>query len=451
MSRGLLPSVIDVASDRVPPNSVEAEEALLGALMLSPDLYCLVKAVQPGWFYVTAHQHIYRAIQKLSERGALPEITAVAIELEDLGKLEESGGQRKIAEIAGRSIGSYAIEHYADIVFSKWLRREIIGAGNKIQQLAWTDGSDADLIMRASSILGQLARVKSADWRDLGAIAVDYCQELQGLISGESQPWTKTGFVDLDEACQLEYDTLTLVAGRPGMGKSVFAANVALNVALSGKQVLFVGLEMTGSQLMRRWIASSLGIPLPLLKKGKGLESHQLDRIEQLLGIWSSASTSGNLLFVGPSEVNGCADVCAKILQKTPELHANPGLIVIDHIHCLGNGYQEMSAISAMIQGELRGRVKAPIMAIAQLNRPPEQDKTNPKRPRKTDLRDSGRLEQDADNILLLHRPEYYDENTPDRGVMEVIIDKQREGELSTVKLLFEGAFSRLRNLAKGY
>lgn len=440
---------LQLKSDGLPPHNAEVEEVLLGALLLDPQSAYRVKTVQPDWFYCTPHQQVYKAVQRLNGRGQMADMTSVVAELADIGQLDSVGGQSRLAAIAASAISSCNVESYAEILYSKWIRREIVRTSDRLRALAWAEGSEAEVLMKAAGLVAELAKSQTGNWKDLGDLAVSYCHQLRRLLDGEALPSVKTGFIDLDEACPLEYDTLTWLGARPGMGKSAIAAAIALHIAMQGLQVVFISLEMTGEQIMRRWIAANAGVPLKQLKKGQ-LDTDQLAKVESLMETWVDASRSSNLLFAGPGDVAGKVEaVCAKVLQKAPELIANPGIVIIDHIHCLGTTYDEITKISATIRDQLRGKVRAPILGLAQLSRP--QSGATVKPPELTDFRGSGGIEQDGDNALGLHRPAYYDKNSEKQGIMEVHVLKQREGEPNTmVELLFEGQFSRLRNLAKG-
>jgi replicative DNA helicase len=418
--------------------------ALLGALLLDPSAIARVQGLAPEFFYMGQHREIFRAMLHLVAQGKPTDLTLVASALADSGKLEAAGGQGGLARLVDSVISSANVDLFAELIYTKWLRRRLITLGSEISQLAWEEGGNQELLARAHEILGGLSGCLSGNWKSLAVMALEFADDLQQILAGTKSAGIPTGLIDLDRRSPLEEKTLTLIAGRPGMGKSAIAANIAINMALDGRGVVFVSLEMGTKQIMRRWLSAHSGIEQEKIKHGN-LSTQEQSQIEGLMLTWVKAAP--NLHFLEPGQVSSASDLYSKVLAKLPEVDANPGCIIIDHLHLLGDGTEQVGASSAMAQ-TLSRKTTVPVIALCQLSRGPEGQ--NDKRPSMAHLRYSGRLEQDADNIWLLYRDEYYNPETRDRNIIEINAAKVREGSPGVSKLLFEPQFSRVRNLAGG-
>jgi replicative DNA helicase len=441
----------EMDSLRIPPHSIQAEQSVLGGLMLSNSSWDNVadRVVRED-FYRREHQLIFEAIRKLSDAQKPFDVVTLSEELERNGLLDEAGGMSYIGTLASDTPSAANIRAYADIVREHSVKRQLIRVGTEIADSGFeTEGrSVSELLDSAESsvfeIAEQQAKGKSGfqDIKSLLTLAMDRIETL--YHSDEPITGLSTGFADLDHMTSgLQKSDLIIVAGRPSMGKTTFAMNLAENVAIQGKMPVAVfSLEMPGEQLVMRMLSSLGRIDQHRLRTGK-LEDDEWPRLTSAVSILSEA-----ILHIDDSASLTPTEIRARSRRLMRE-HGQLGLIVIDYLQLMqapgagNNRTEEISVISRSLKA-LAKELNVPVIALSQLNRNLEQRPN--KRPVNSDLRESGSIEQDADIIAFVYRDEVYNEESPDKGIAEIIIGKQRNGPIGTCRLTFMGQFTKFEN-----
>ncbi|PWQ94535.1 replicative DNA helicase [Leucothrix arctica] len=431
---------------RVPPHSIEAEQSVLGGLMLDNRAWDIVAdKVSEGDFYRQDHRLIFRSIVELAENGQPLDWITLSEWLKQRSQLENAGGSTYLGTLAKDTPSAANIHAYANIVREKSVLRQLISVGTDIADLAY-NGGDQDsraLLDEAEKRVFQIAEqgTKSESFvpiKELLKASLDkiqYLAETEGSITG-----TATGYPELDEKTSgLNAGDLIIVAGRPAMGKTTFAMNIAESVALADKPVVIFSMEMPAEQLILRMFASNGRVPLTDIRTGK-IREEDWPRVAMSVKAFSKTK-----LFIDDMGGQTPTDIRAKTRRLARE-HGQLGVIVIDYLQLMQtagkseNRTNEVSEISRSLKS-LAKELKCPIIALSQLNRSLEQRPD--KRPIMSDLRESGAIEQDADIIMFIYRDEVYDENSPDKGMAEVIIGKQRNGPIGTIRLTFQGKYTR--------
>lgn len=436
---------------RIPPHSIQAEQSVLGGLMLSNASWDNVadRVVRED-FYRREHQLIFDAIRVLSDQQKPFDVVTLSEELERNGVLDEAGGMSYVGTLASDTPSAANIRAYADIVREHSVKRQLIRVGTDIADSGFeTEGrSVSELLDSAESsvfeIAEQQAKGKSGfqDIKNLLTTAMDRIETL--YHSDEPITGLSTGFSDLDNMTSgLQKSDLIIVAGRPSMGKTTFAMNLAENVAITGKMPVAVfSLEMPGDQLVMRMLSSLGRIDQHRLRTGK-LEDDEWPRLTSAVSILSEAK-----LHIDDSASLTPTEIRARSRRLMRE-HGQLGLIVIDYLQLMqapgagNNRTEEISVISRSLKA-LAKELNVPVIALSQLNRNLEQRPN--KRPVNSDLRESGSIEQDADIIAFVYRDEVYNEESPDKGIAEIIIGKQRNGPIGTCRLTFMGQFTKFEN-----
>ena len=446
-----------LAQLRVPPHSIEAEQSVLGGLLLDNAAWDRIgDLVTDGDFYRDEHRRIYRQIRSLLEKGKPADVVTVAEALDAAGESEHTGGLAYLGELANNTPSAANIRRYAEIVRERAILRQLVAAADEIAGNALNPlGRDAKTLLdeaeaKVFEIAEKGARVSDGfvHINPLLTQVVERIQELHDRDNPSDITGVPTGFLDLDQKTSgLQAGDLIVVAGRPSMGKTAFALNIAENVALhAGLPVGVFSMEMGGTQLAMRMMASI----------GR-LDSHRVRTGRLNDEEWSNLSMALGKLHEAPiyiDETGGLNPV--DLRARARRLHrqcGKLGLIVIDYIQLMSSARQnenratEVSEISRSIKS-LAKELQVPIIALSQLSRKVEE--RNDKRPMMSDLRESGAIEQDADVIMMLYRDEYYKPDSPDKGIAEIIIGKQRNGPTGTVRLAFLGQYTRFDNLAQG-
>ena len=439
---------------RVPPHSIEAELSVLGGLMLNNSAWDrIVDKVSDNEFYRKDHRFIFAAIRDLSNDGKPADAVTVAEHLEHAGDLETAGGMDTIVRITQDVPGSANIEAYADIVRERAILRDLISAGSDIVSEVFNPaGRDSkELLELAEKRIFDIAERNSktggsfADMKELVLGAIERIDELYN--SGQSITGLSTGLDELDEKTSgFQNGDLIILAARPSMGKTALALNFAEHVALFEKKAVAVfSMEMPDQQLAMRLLASNARIDQSRIRDGK-LQTEDWPRLTAAANMLSQApifiDDEGGL---SPAELRARA----RRLKRENDL----GLIVIDYLQLMTvpgtkeGRTAEISEISRSLKA-LAKELDIPVIALSQLNRGLES--RTDKRPINSDLRESGGIEQDADVILFIYRDEYYNPNTDNPGVSEIIIGKQRNGPIGKVPAVFHGQFTRFENLPKG-
>lgn len=441
-------------SGRIPPHSIEAERAVLGAILLNKDAFDAVSSiVKAEDFYNDNHRVIYEALVSIVGKNQRADYVLLSEELKKSQKLEAVGGILYLTNLTTDIVDAYNVEDHAKIVRDKAHLRKLIHVANAVESMAYREEEETeDIVNRAEQMVLDVSGTTKGEssfsaMRDVVYETIDRINELQrhkGILTGVS-----TGFKDLDNLTSgLQKSDLILVAARPSMGKTAFTLNIAQNVAMkSKKNVAFFSLEMSKTQLVARVLAAVAGINSGRIRNG------QLSQED-----WGKAINALNDLAEAPLYIDDTSGLTPQLMKKKLrrliQEHGELGLVVVDYIQLMENGgkkmadnrQQEVSAISRQLKIMAR-EFNVPLIALSQLSRGVESraDKT----PMLSDLRESGSLEQDADIVAFLNRENYQDtEDTSDGVETQVIIRKHRNGELGIVKLWFEGAYTRFRDLA---
>jgi len=437
-------------TDKVPPQNIDAEQWVLGALFLDREaLYKVSRSLRPEDFYLEGHRLIYKAILDLDEAGAAPDLITVTDRLRQQGNLEKVGGATYVASLAGLVPTSANAEHHARVVEEKSLLRSIISIANRVAGMSYEGEDEAErLIDEAERMLLELgARRSSSVFTPMDRVLVEIFRIIEdrfrnkGKING-----VLTGFVDLDRlCCGLQPGDLIIVAGRPAMGKTSLGMTVAHQAALNNRVPTAVfSLEMSKAQLVQRVLCSEAMVDMQKVRSGSLSETDWNKMAE------AAARLAGIPLYIDDSPGLSVRQVRAKARRLKAE--KGLGLIVIDYLQLMQgssrseNRQQEIADISRSLKA-LAKDLEVPVIALAQLSRSVEQ--RDKKRPIMSDLRESGSLEQDADIVMFIYREEYYKPDTEKRGIAEIIVAKQRNGPTGTVELAFLKEYTRFMNLAR--
>jgi replicative DNA helicase len=429
----------------VPPQNIEAEESVLGAMLVAePTLTRVIDEVKlnAADFYLDRHRAIFEAIHDLYSASKPVDELSVSEELTQHNKIDQAGGKHYVSELAAKVPAAGNAKHYAEIVQQNSLLRRLLGAGQEIQ--GWVnerDGEPRELSERAEKLLFEVAHKEQAsDFRILGDILHDEIDRLEKLSTGETElTGTPSGFRDIDAVTGgFQPGNLIIIAARPAMGKSALVANIAENVAVKrNKPVAFFSLEMSEVELAQRFIACRARIPGDKLRKG---QVSQRD--------WPKVVRACNELEQAPLWFDDSSDLSILDLRaKARRLHAQEqdrgglGLIILDYMQLMrsddarANRVEQVGQISRGLK-ILARELEVPVMAISQLSRAPEQ--RSPPKPQLSDLRESGQIEQDADLVAFLYRADYYrDPDEEPDGLAQLIIAKHRNGPIATKELVF--------------
>ncbi len=437
---------------RVPPHNLSAEESLLGALLLSRDVVSNVGelGMQVEHFYKPAHQHVYAAIRGLTQTASPVDVVTVADELRRNGLLDQIGGAQMLLELQNATPAISNASRYAKIVQDTALLRKMISVASEIAELAYTEPDDvAKALDEAETKVFAVAEDRivttTRPLGDLLPLAMDKLQET--FERGDTITGTATGFHDLDEIMSgLQPSTLNIVGARPAMGKTAFGLGIATHIAMTGrKPVLFFSLEMGHTELTQRVLASEARVDSQKLRSGRLVDND-----------WTKIGKAINRLEIPLYLDDNPRVTVMEIRSKARRMKRDSGglsLIVIDYLQLMGGGSSsenrqlEVSEISRGLK-ILARELDTPIIALSQLSR--NLESRTDKRPMLADLRESGSLEQDADVVMFLYRDEVYNRESPDKGSAEVIIAKHRSGPTGNVRLVFNGAYTRFDNAAKG-
>jgi replicative DNA helicase len=436
---------------KVPPHSIQAEQAVVGGLMLDNAAWDQVadRVVEED-FYRRDHRLIFAAIRSLAENGKPFDVVTLSEQLKRNDELESIGGLAHLGMLAKNTPSAANIKAYADIVRERSVLRQLIRVGTDIANSGFqTEGREArELLDEAEKRVFQIAEQGARGNRgftsikDLLTKAVDRID----MLFQQDSPFTgaPTGFSDFDEMTSgLQPSDLVIVAGRPSMGKTTFAMNIAENVAIKTRlPVAVFSMEMPGDQLAMRMMSSLGRVDQHRVRTGR-LHDDDWPRITSAVSLLADAP-----LFIDDTPALTPMDLRARARRLMRE-HHKLGLIVIDYLQLMqvpGNKENRATEISEISRGlkALAKELSVPVIALSQLNRSLEQRPN--KRPVMSDLRESGAIEQDADLIVFIYRDEVYNEDSPDKGTAEIIIGKQRNGPIGTTRLTFLGQYTRFEN-----
>ncbi|HZT14680.1 MAG TPA: replicative DNA helicase [Gaiellaceae bacterium] len=440
-----------LAAAPIPPQNLDAEESVLGAMMLSSGAIGAVsEIVDAADFYRDSHGQIYRAILALYGRGEPVDAITVVDELDRLGRLDDVGGQDRVHELAALVPAASNAAHYARIIHEMGTLRGLIRAGNDIARLGFDrPGEAVDLVDRAEQIVFELSQQRvSGEFTHIDDLLKESFERITLLMeAGSDLTGTPSGFRDLDRLTSgFQPGNLVIVAARPSMGKSALALCMAANVAVRhAKPVALFTLEMSKSEVTQRLMCA----------EGK-VESQRLRTGKLATDDWPRLTAACSKLNKAPIYVDDTGSITMmeirsklrRLKMKEPEL----GLVIVDYLQLMTSGttvenrVQEVSQISRSLK-VLARELDVPIVALSQLSRAVEQ--RHDKRPILSDLRESGSIEQDADLVLFVYRDEYYNpEDTESAGIAELILAKHRNGPTGTEKLAFQKRYAKFSDLA---
>ena len=444
-----------IASLRIPPHSIEAEQSVLGGLLLDNAAFDkIADLVGENDFYRDEHKRIYRQIRKLLEQSKPVDVITVAESLDLAGQGSETGGLAYLGELAANTPSAANIRRYAEIVRERAILRQLVTAGDEIAGSAFNPlGRDPKQLLDEAE--AKVFAIAEGGFRHqtgfqhinpLLTQVVERIQELHDRDNPSDITGVPTGYHDLDSKTSgLQPGDLLIVAGRPSMGKTSFALNMAEHVAIEvGLPVAVFSMEMGGAQLAMRMLSSVGRLDAHRVRTGR-LNDDEWSRLTFALGKMHEAP-----LYIDETPALNPIDLRARA-RRLHRQCGKLGLIVIDYLQLMSSAGQgenratEISEISRSLKG-LAKELNVPVMALSQLNRSLEQRPN--KRPVMSDLRESGAIEQDADVIMFIYRDEVYNPDTPDKGSAEIIIGKQRNGPIGMVRLTFLGEYTRFENFA---
>lgn len=436
---------------KIPPNDIEAEQAVLGSMLVDKDaVFEAMEVLKEDDFYREDHKSIYSAISTLCSRGEPIDIITVKSELELQGKLEKIGGVEYLVDLPEKVPTIANIQKYVKIVEEKSILRNLIKASNEITTMGYEQTEEVETIMEQAEkkIFDLMQKKNQKGYTLLKDVLIGTFSELEQLYNQkESITGVPTGFIDLDRiTAGLHKSDLVLVAARPAMGKSAFANSIAVNAALKHNvPVVIFNLEMSKEQVGSRILCSEAMVESNKVRTGNLSEEE-----------WVKLATAVAPLSEAPIYIDDTAGISvAEIRAKCRKLklEKNIGLVVIDYLQLIQasgkknlNREQEISEISRALK-ILAKELEVPVIALSQLSRAPEQRTDH--RPMLSDLRESGAIEQDADIVMFLYRDDYYNPETENKNVAEVIIAKHRAGATGTVELLFLGEYTKFVNIAR--
>lgn len=437
--------------ERLPPHSIEAEEAILGSLLIDPDaIFDVATFLKSDSFYSVKNRWVYEAILSLNERRDPLDLITLTEELRRREHLEEVGGEAYIISLLHAVPTAINAESYGRVVEATAVRRQMIRAASDIANLAYNEAEDINVVIdRAEQTLFSISEERTTrDLVPIRYIASQYLERIQELHArGDDVIGVPTGFTDLDRLLGgLNKSDLIIIAARPGMGKTSLQNAIALTAARRySKRVAIFNLEMSGEQLVQRMIAAETRIDSQRLRRGDLHENEWPIFMEAIGRLSETRIFIDDTPSITPNQLR----------TKCRRLYAEHGLdlVMIDYLQLMqaerssNNRVMEISEISRALKGLAR-ELDVPVMAAAQLSRAVEQRQD--KRPQLSDLRDSGSIEQDADIVLFIYRDEYYYPDTTERpNIAEVAIAKHRNGPTGTIDLYWHGQLATFRNLQR--
>ncbi len=441
---------------KLPPQAVDIEEAVLGALMLEKDaLSAVIDVLRPECFYKDSHQLIFEAIQYLFQKAEPIDILTVTHTLKKNGNLELVGGAYYITQLTGRIASAANIEYHARIILQKYIQRELIRISGETIRDAYEDTMDVlHLLDKAEKNLFEIAEGNiRRNFEDMQSLITKAIKEIEIASNKESGiTGVASGFTELDRVTSgWQKSDLIIIAARPGMGKTAFVLSLARNAAVQfHRPVAFFSLEMSSVQLVNRLISSETEITSEKIRKGQ-LASHEWEQLNAKIKPLTDAP-----LYIDDTPALSIFELRAKCRRLVAEKKV--AMIIIDYLQLMvagsdnktGNREQEISTISRSLKA-IAKELSVPIIALSQLSRAVET-RGSTKRPQLSDLRESGAIEQDADLVLFIYRPEYYglneDENAqPTQGLAEISVAKNRNGALRTVNLKFIGHLTKFTDM----
>ena len=440
---------------RLPPQSLEAEQAVLGGLMLSNDAWDNVsERVGEKDFYRKEHRLIFLVMLQLAEADQPRDLITVSEALQKLGQLEAAGGVGYLSDLSRNTPSAANISAYAEIVRERSVMRQLISVSNKVSDRAFNpEGAHStEILDEAESSIFKIAEqmTKGAGPQAIKSVLVKTVERIEEMYKNKKTvTGLYSGFDEFDKmTAGLQASDMIVVAARPSMGKTTFAMNLCESVAIKNNMpVLVFSMEMPAESLVMRMLASLGRINLRNILSGQ-LQQEDWNRIASAMQMLTPQK-----FYIDDTPALSPLEVRARARRVARECGGQIGAIMIDYLQLMQvpgveNRVNEISEISRSLKG-LAKELNCPVIALSQLNRSLEQRPN--KRPVMSDLRESGAIEQDADLIVFLYRDEVYNKDTPEKGIAEVIIGKQRNGPIGTCRLAFRGEFTRFDDLAPEY
>jgi replicative DNA helicase len=436
--------------DSLPPQNIDAEQAVLGSILLDPNsMQRIGEILEPDAFYVHGHGLIYSACCALHSSHQPVDLQTVTSWLSDHNLLSAVGGKMKMVQLLESTVTSINVDALAQLVAEKAISRRMMEVGQEIIALGRNQAQELNTRLDAAQqkVFALHQQRHQSNQPELVAnVSLRVFQQMEQLALTGAPPAIASGFYDLDHLLAGGFypEDLIVVGGRPSMGKSLLACSMAYQIAARSQMpTLIFSLEMSADAIVQRYVSNLAQIEGSQLRQGKIL-AHEWTRVAKATDTLSQVP-----VLIDDTPCPSVEQIRSKV-RATISQYKGLKLVVIDYLQLMVDGgdsrlVQRLGEITRQLK-LLARECKVPILLLSQLNRGVE-DRSN-KRPFQSDLRDSGRIEEDADVILFCYREQYYNPSTTERGVMEVICTKQRNGPTGTVKLLFDGSFNRLRNLA---
>ncbi|MCM3747927.1 replicative DNA helicase [Paenibacillus pasadenensis] len=435
--------------DRVPPNNLDAEQAVLGAVLLQAEaLITAMEKVRPEDFYLASHQLIFEAMIELGENNQPIDLVTLTAYLSDRSQLDEAGGVSYLAKLASVVPTAANVEYYAQIVEEKSMLRRLIRTATTIVSDGYGSADDVGLMLsEAEQRIMEIAnRRSSSGFISIRDVLMEVFERVEFLYTNKGgSTGIPSGFVDLDKMTSgFQRSDLIIVAARPSVGKTAFALNIAQNVGVRARETVAIfSLEMSAAQLVQRMVCAESNVDAGRMRTGF-LEGDDWEKLTMAIGALSEAE-----IYIDDTPGITVTDIRAKCRRLKKE--RNLGMILIDYLQLIQgrgkageNRQQEVSEISRTLK-QIARELEVPVIALSQLSRGVEQRQD--KRPMMSDLRESGSIEQDADIVAFLYRDDYYDKETEKKNIIEIIIAKQRNGPVGTVELAFLKNFNKFVSL----
>lgn len=439
----------DISLNQLPPQNIDAEEIILGGILFDQNaMGKIIDILPPEAFYIEAHKQIYEVARKLYFLGSPIDLMTVTTWLNDNKLLEKIGGTTKLANLIDRTVTAVNVERYVPLVMDKYLRRLLINAGREILQLGFDTTKNLDIVLdEAEQKIFNLTQSRILQGLlPISDTLIETFSEIEKLHQKLVLPGISSSFYDLDALTSgFQRSDLIIIAGRPAMGKTSFALNIAANIAKEqGLAVAIFSLEMSREQLAMRLLSGEAKIESNKLRSGR-ITENEMEPLAEAMGNLSALP-----IYIDDTSNLTIMQMRSEVRRLQAEQKGNLGLILLDYLQLMEGGsdnrVQELSKITRSLKGLAR-EINAPIIALSQLSRGVEQRTS--KRPMLSDLRESGSIEQDADLVLMLYRDEYYNPESVDRGIAEIIVAKHRNGPTGQVKLIFRPELTQFLNLQK--
>lgn len=438
-----------ILEGRIPPQNLEAEQAVLGAILLETEaLITAMERIRAEDFYSVAHQRIFEAMTDLNDDNQPLDLVTLTARLQDKNQLEEIGGVTYLARLANAVPTAANVEYYAQIVEEKSMMRRLIRTATQIVSNGFAAEDDVSVLINDAEqrIMEISNRRSSSGFISIRDVLMEVFDKVEFLYNHKGgTTGIPSGFRDLDKmTAGFQRSDLIIVAARPSVGKTAFALNVAQNVAVrAGETVAIFSLEMSAAQLVQRMLCAESNVDAGRMRTGY-LEGDDWEKLTMAIGALSEAQ-----VFIDDTPGITVADIRAKCRRLKKE--KGLGMILIDYLQLIQgrgkageNRQQEVSEISRTLK-QIARELEVPVIALSQLSRGVEQRQD--KRPMMSDLRESGSIEQDADIVAFLYRDDYYNQDTEKKNIIEIIIAKQRNGPVGTVELVFLKNFNKFVSL----